>query len=145
MAYCTRADIEVLVSSETLRQLTDDSSAGDVDNDIIDACIAAADETVDGYLRGRYTVPLTTDPVPRVVMGISRDLTLYELFSRKGEGGVPEIFSSRKNDAMKKLKDIAGGDLVLGLAASDAQLGVAILVDKTDEDRVFPPSLLDGF
>jgi phage gp36-like protein len=108
MAYCTRADIEALVSAETLRQLTDDEQAGDVDDSIVDACIASADASIDGYLRGRYTVPLATVPVPQLVLDISRDIAVYNLFSRKGEGGVPEIFSSRKNDARKQLKD--GGD-----------------------------------
>lgn len=145
MAYCTRADIEALVSAETLRQLTDDSQAGDVDDSIVDACIASADASIDGYLRGRYTVPLATVPVPRVVLDISRDLAVYDLFSRKGEGGVPEIYLSRKNDAKKQLKDIAEGILVLEVATPDAQLGVSIAVDKTDDDRVFSPTVLQGF
>jgi phage gp36-like protein len=145
MAYCTRADIEALVSAETLRQLTDDEQAGDVDDSIVDACIASADASIDGYLRGRYTVPLATVPVPQLVLDISRDIAVYNLFSRKGEGGVPEIFSSRKNDARKQLKDIAEGILVLGVATPDAQLGVSIAVDKTDDDRVFSPTVLQGF
>ncbi len=145
MAYSTQADIEVMVSPTRLIELTDDSQAGSVDAAVLDACIATADAYIDGYLRGRYTLPIQTTPLPPELVAISRDLSIYEIYSRKGEGGVPEEVRNRRKDAQQRLADIAKGILVLGIAPPDAHQSVPILVDKTEADQEFPKRWLDRF
>jgi phage gp36-like protein len=143
MAYCTQTDIEVLVSEEVLLQLTDDADEGSVDETKVADAIEQADALIDGYLRGRYSVPLTT--VPTLVMGLSRDIAIYELFSKKGERGVPEEYRLRKDKAEQKLVQIQKGVIGLPVTAPDAKEATPIVVSKTAADRVFTKTLLDGY
>ena len=63
MRYCTRADIGSAIPEMTLIQLSnDDPSAMQPNESVIEDGVRQAEELVDGYLRGRYTLPL--DPVP---------------------------------------------------------------------------------
>lgn len=141
MAYCAQADIEVMVSPQSLQKLTDDLGDGVTDEDKLAAIIAQVDAVIDGYLRGIYTVPLAVTPVE--IMGLSRDLVIYELYRRRGV--VPEQYVTAKTDADRRLRDIKNGLLVLNVAPPDAHQSVPILVDKEESDRVFPNELLDRF
>jgi len=63
------------MSNDELIQLTDDSNTGVADQDLISKAISAAQDTIDGYLRGRYPVPLAS--VPGIVKNIAADLAAY--------------------------------------------------------------------
>ena len=80
MAYSTATDLANYIPSEQIRQLTDDNDTDEIDQDKLNDCIRRADDLIDSYLRGRYTVPLTT--VPALIRDISTKLASYFLFKR---------------------------------------------------------------
>ena len=66
MHYCTRADIGKAIPELTLTQLSNDDPTAELpDESVIEDGVRQAEELVDGYLRGRYDLPL--DPVPSVL------------------------------------------------------------------------------
>ena len=66
MHYCTRADIGKAIPELTLIQLSNDDPTAELPNEsVIEDGVRQAEELVDGYLRGRYDLPL--DPVPSVL------------------------------------------------------------------------------
>jgi phage gp36-like protein len=72
MRYCTREDLGDAIPLMTLTQLSnDDPGARQPDEHVIASSVRQAEELVDGYLRGRYHLPL--DPVPTVL----RDAVIY--------------------------------------------------------------------
>jgi phage gp36-like protein len=138
-------DIQAQVREETIVRLTDDNGAGAIDTDKVNAAIKAADDLIDGFLRGRYSVPLTGVPVPGIILNVSRDLAIYEIYSRRGEGGVTENVRARAQDARKLLLQIQKGEVTLGLAAPDAETSDPFQVSKESQDRLFGPETLGAF
>lgn len=108
--YCTQADIEA--SEQDLIELTDDSNSGVIDQSIIDKAVTNAVELIDGYLRGRYTLPL--DPVPGLLTTLAADITLYRLYARRTRLAIPESLSDRYKNALKVLDNIQKGMVALG-------------------------------
>ena len=58
MDYCTIEDIELHTSTPTLSQLTSDDGTEAINRDVAQESILYASTLIDGYLRGRYTLPL---------------------------------------------------------------------------------------
>lgn len=118
MPYCAQADLTA--PADDLLQLTDDEGSGEVNTDIIDQHIAIADELVDGYLRGRYPVPL--DPVPGIIRVCAADITLYRLYGRRAHVEPPKDLLDRYKNALKLLETIQKGAIVLpGATAADVR------------------------
>ena len=81
MDYCTIEDIETYVSTSTLIQLTSDYEQDEVDRVVAEEAIIYSSTLIDGYLRGRYTLPLDARfPLLRIV---AIDLSVYRLYSRR--------------------------------------------------------------
>ncbi|MDP2153808.1 MAG: DUF1320 family protein [Methylotenera sp.] len=76
---------------------------------LINSKLLDAESTVNGFLSGRYSVPLVT--VPRLVMTITCDLTRYALY----DDMATEAISNRNADALKLLKSISKGEISLGI------------------------------
>lgn len=81
---------------------------------LIDTAIADADGEIDGYLAKRYPVPLTV--IPKVINKFSKDIALYNLFSRMGieKDSDAEIYLTRYNAAIKFLTLVAEGKVAIG-------------------------------
>ena len=70
--YITREDIKAAVSLAELTQLTNDiGGSTEPDWAVVDRAIAYACEIADGYLMGRYTLPL--EPVPSILRPVCSD------------------------------------------------------------------------
>jgi phage gp36-like protein len=117
MAYCTLADIDI--PTKDLIELTDDNNAGVVDQTVIDKAIAAAGELIDGYLRGRYTLPLV--PLPGLMKTLALDLVVYRLYTRRVRLTPPEAVADRYKNSIKILDQIATGKISLGTEAVNGQ------------------------
>lgn len=76
---------------------------------LINSKLLDAESTVNGFLSGRYAVPLIT--VPRLVMTITCDLTRYALY----DDMATEAISNRNADALKLLRSISKGEISLGI------------------------------
>lgn len=142
MAYATLTDIERQMDPVDLVQLTDDGRTGEIDTDVVDRALADADEEVDGYLGGRYPVPL--DPVPGIIRKTSVDIAIWNLWSRR-RAEVPEARKTRYENAIRFLGKVAEGKISLGSEDPDGNPPSASGIGSTGEDQVFTPSKLGRF
>lgn len=113
--YIRAADLTDVIDEMTLRQLSNDNSRTTESNETVlsKACEYAC-ETVDGYLRARYLLPL--ESVPTLVRNICLQLARYWLYSRRPDGkGFPPNVKDTHAQALKDLERIADGKLHLGL------------------------------
>lgn len=113
--YIQAQDLTDVMDEITLRQLSmDNSRATEVNQAVIAKACEYATETVDGYLRARYLLPL--NQVPTLVRNICLQLARYWLYSRRPEGkGFPDNVKETYSQALKDLERIASGKLHLGL------------------------------
>lgn len=113
--YIQAQDLTDVMDEVTLRQLsTDNSRATEANQAVIAKACEYATETVDGYLRSRYQLPL--NQVPTLVRNICLQLARYWLYSRRPDGkGFPPNVKDAHAQALKDLERIADGKLHLGL------------------------------
>ena len=119
MRYCTRADIGNAIPELTLIQLSnDDSAAMSPNENVIEDGVRQAEELVDGYLRGRYNLPL--DPVPTVLRDAVVYLARHWLYQRRPEGALPDAVKDSRKDTIKLLESIRDGVVTLGMPTGQA-------------------------
>ena len=119
MRYCTLADIAKAIPPVTLLQLSNDDPAAEQPNEsVIEDGVRQAEELVDGYLRGRYVLPL--DPVPTVLRDAVVYLTRYWLYQRRPEGGLPDVVKDGRKDTLRLLETIRDGVVTLGMPSGQA-------------------------
>lgn len=142
MPYCTLDDIKALVSEAELVQLTDDEGMGEIDVAKVNAAISRADEFIDGFLRGRYTLPLV-EPIPALIKAISADLAVFYLHERRLGLKMPESLEERYKRALVALDKIQNGTITLGTASGDTPTPGEYKTNKSAQDKVFKQELLD--
>jgi phage gp36-like protein len=108
MAYCTQSDLLTLIPLRELAELTTDSGETP-DSQVVAEAINRAEAEIDAYLGSRYALPLT--PVPDQVKGLSIDMALYHLYSRRSVA--PPIRRQKYEAALSLLKQIAAGEAVV--------------------------------
>ena len=141
MAYTTKvAIIKQRIPEDDLIQLTDDNEIGAVDSDVVDGVISQQDELINGYLRGRYDVPL--DPVPGLVASLAIDLCAYAFYCRRAHIEIPEPIEKSYNNALKLLREIQSGTVLLGTETGEASLGTA---QSSGPGRIFDSDTLANF
>lgn len=119
MHYCTRADIGKAIPELTLIQLSNDDPTAELpEESVIEDGVRQAEELVDGYLRGRYDLPL--DPVPSVLRDAVVYLTRHWLYQRRPEGAIPEAVKDSRKDTLKLLESIRDGVVTLGMPTGEA-------------------------
>jgi phage gp36-like protein len=129
MSYATIDDLKKQLPEDMLVQLTDDAGAGAIDAVVADNALETAAVEIDGYLAGRYTLPLS--PVPAVVVKLAVDIAVYNLYARRG--GPPEHWQKRYDNTIRFLERI--GDGRIGLGADDPTEG------SSDAEAVVPVRL----
>ena len=118
MGYSTRAEVREMLKDDALNTIIGDTFEEDEAEreakigPIID--MAIGDAEIDGYLAKRYRVPF--DPVPRVLNKFSKDIAIYNLYSRIGidEGESEKNYLNRYNSAIKFLTLVAEGKVNIG-------------------------------
>lgn len=113
--YCTVGDILYQVDEKELIQLTDDEDLGSINESVVLRAILDASSLIDSYCAGRYRIPFL--PVPEIVRQLCVDITVYHLYSRRGDA-VPENRKARFDNALKLLDRIAKGLIILGAPGS---------------------------
>ena len=137
MTYCNSNDIEIQIGTNSLVQLTnDDSSQQTVDSVVVEEALIYSSTLIDGYLRGKYTLPLSTQfPLLRVV---AIDICIYRLYSRRIYTDIPETISENYKNAIRTLEQLKKG--VITLESSDNQevkSSGEYRTNKTVLDRLF--------
>lgn len=102
--YCTLDDIEKHTSTPILIQLTSDDGQEIVDKTVVEEALLYSSALIDGYLRGRYSLPLDICfPLLRV---LAVDLSVYRLYSRRMRNEMPEVIETAYKNAIATLRDI---------------------------------------
>ena len=105
MAYCTPTDIELQVGTAILVQLTNDNpEQNTIDQAVCEEVLIYSSTLIDGYLRGKYHLPLSSHyPLLRI---IAIDLSIYRLYSRRIYTEIPETVLNAYKNAIKTLEDL---------------------------------------
>lgn len=147
MNYCTIDDIEKHTSSPTLIQLSSDDGQEAVNRVVVEEAILYASTLIDGYLRGRYSLPLDTHfPLLRI---IAIDLSVYRLYSRRMRNEMPEVIETAYKSAIATLRDIQKG--VISLQSENDTLETSAFspdeyrTNKTILDRLFGKQRLSEY
>ena len=146
MDYCTITDIETHISTAALTQLTSDEG-NEIDLVVAEEAIIYASTLINGYLRGRYELPLNTRfPLLRI---IAMDIAVYRLYSRRMRTDVPEIISQQYKDAIKMLQNIQKGVITLEVLSEELTANKIKAGDyKTNKqylDRIFSKTKLNEY
>ena len=111
MEYCTIEDIETQTSTPTLIQLTSDDGQEAVNRVVALEAVLYSSTLIDGYLRGRYSLPLNTHfPLLRI---LAIDLSIYRLYARRMRNEMPEVIETAYKNAISTLRDIQKGVISL--------------------------------
>ncbi|MCL2790118.1 MAG: DUF1320 domain-containing protein [Desulfobulbus sp.] len=111
--YCAASDILTIMPETDLIELTDDTiPPADVKVAVVDRAVSDAGELIDGYLRGRYRLPLS--PVPGLLNTLAADIAVYRLYARRLRLTPPETVTERYKNALKLLELIQAGKVALG-------------------------------
>lgn len=111
MDYCTIEDIETQTSTPTLIQLTSDDGQEIVDRVVAQEAILYSTSLINGYLRGRYSLPLNIHfPLLRI---LAIDISIYRLYARRMRNEMPEVIETAYKNAIATLKDIQKGTITL--------------------------------
>lgn len=112
--YAAPADIEERYGAETLLLLTDRDRSGEADAAVAERALADAADEIEGYLAGRYELPLE----PGRAASLRRpavDIAVYRLAADAATA--TDERRRRYEDAVRYLERIASGEIRLGADA----------------------------
>ncbi len=143
MDYCTSDDIEIQIGKNSLVQLTnDDNTQQTVDPVVVEEALIYSSTLIDGYLRGKYNLPLNTQfPLLRV---IAIDICIYRLYSRRIYTDMPETISENYKNAIRTLEQLKKGVITLETSEStEVKTSGEYRTNKTELDRIFNKKVIN--
>ncbi len=109
MTYATPDDLERDIGADALTALSDRTGSGARDEAVIARALDDASAVIDGYLGGRYALPLATPPA---LLNTWCRVIAHQGLHVNGAG---EHVRTAYEDVMSQLKDVARGTLTLTL------------------------------
>jgi phage gp36-like protein len=132
VSYCTQQDLIDRFGEEELIQLTDRTiPATAIDATVVAAAIGDADNTINGYLVGRYELPLASNS-PELVRPAS-DLARYFLYGNQ----VTEEVETRKKDAIRYLELVGMGKIKISIDGAVAEAASTSLPEFSSDESAF--------
>lgn len=131
MRYAEASDLILRYGEQELLRLTDLTGSGVVDTATCNVALDDASALIDGYLAGRYPLPLLH--VPTALVPICCDIARHRLYGDQA----PEQIAKRNEAALAFLKSVGKGELALGLASDGESLESQNLAQLTSDGRVF--------
>lgn len=110
--YAQVDDFVVRIGERESIELTDREMLGVVGEEVLLVSLSDSSSQIDGYLSGRYKLPLAT--VPQNLVRICCDLARYHLTSKSSVTMTEEV-ENRYKLCLKELEQISKGVVVLGL------------------------------
>lgn len=115
--YLSPEELLAFMPGKSVAQLTnDDPKAEKADMAKVQEAVRAAEELANGYLRGRYALPLST--VPTLLRDVVRTIARFKLYERRPESKMPDTVLETYKAAVKTLEQIRSGRITLGVAAT---------------------------
>ncbi|MFT0531606.1 gp436 family protein [Castellaniella hirudinis] len=135
--YCSLDDLRASIAARTLVELSQDDAtkvrAGEQDAAVIQRAIDQAEDLIDGYLRNRYTLPLSS--VPTVIRDLAVSLARHALYARRPERDLPATVKSTYDGSIHTLGLIRDNRVSLGLPDGRAQGEPGKVLVKTRPKR----------
>jgi len=141
MTYCTQAQLTDRFGEGRIIALTDRGPIplGVIDTAVLARALADTDAVIDGYLSGRYALPLAATPA--LVADLAQAIALWKLHSSEPEAKVKADYDA----AMKLLREIAQGVVLLSIAGVEPAASGNSGVQIVDRDREFTADNMRGF
>jgi phage gp36-like protein len=111
--YASSDDMIESFGEREARTLSDRELAGSVDADVLGKGLAKATDEINGYIAGRYKLPLPQ--TPPILKGICCDIARYRLTGT--ERTCSDEIRDRYRDAIRYLEKVANGTVTLGVFA----------------------------
>ena len=144
MSYATPQDIMNRYPNRDLVQLTnEDPTITTINTAALQQALDDASAEIDGYLGGRFTLPLTD--APEVLNRLVCDVAIYRLQSLRP---IHDLADARRryHDAIAMLTRVASGEMTLGSGADGRETSIAQSAEQAAEPvRVFNRKRLKGF
>lgn len=133
MPYATQAALEERFGTAELAELTDRVNGEVIDTTVVTRALSDAQAEIDGYLAGRYQLPLAT--VPEILVRLNCDMARYYLHAE----GATETVRDRYTDAVRLLRAIGSGDVKLdgGEALAASRQGNEAMVTAPSRPTAF--------
>ena len=141
MAYATITAMQQRFGERDLIYLSEreDGPVDVINTAVIEQAINDASDVINGYLAGRYELPLVT--VPNLLEQFCCDIARYKL----GTNDVPEHVGTRYKDAIKFLMSVAKGELSIGVDALGQDAKVQDTATIQSAGTVFSREKSKGF
>jgi len=144
MSYATPQDIINRYPNRDLVQLTnEDPTITTINTAVLQQALDDASAEIDGYLGGRFTLPLTD--VPEVLNRLACDLAIYRLQSLRP---IHDLADARRryDDALAMLSKVASGEMTLGIGADGNETAIAQGAEEVlGPVRIFNRKSMRGF
>lgn len=139
--YCTALDMVSRFGEQDLILLAwrEGIPDGELNTPVLEQCIKDASAEINGYIAGRYPLPLTA--VPDVLVRHCCDIARYLL----GGDRVPEQVQKRYDSVISYLVKVGKGDLSLGLAADQPTEPTGVIAVVESDGHVFGRRNSKGF
>ena len=113
--YIIADDLAQAMSRAELVQLTNDDPRTTSPNaDVVQAALRYASDLIDGYMRGRYPLPL--QEVPTVLQPLCINIARHFLHSRRiNRADFPKVLETGYTATIKTLEQIRDGKIHLGI------------------------------
>jgi len=131
MAYVDLADLNGQIPARFLTQALDDDGDGVID--AWEQVQTIVGEDVDSLLEGRFPVPLTMNPIPRIIRMAARAFACELCYRRRGTADSDNPWKSRADALRKTLQMITAGDVQLSVSPAPpdpAPAGSVIVFDS---------------
>jgi phage gp36-like protein len=101
--YATQTDLERRFGTDAVMELSDRTLSGVADADVIAHALDDAASIIDGYLAGRYALPLAFTPK---LLRVQAEAIAFYLLHRNG---APDAVVRGYQDALQTLKNLSTG------------------------------------
>lgn len=141
MSYASLAQLIDRFGERMLVQLTDRESppTAEVVEAVVDQALADTDAVIDGYLGGRYALPLAT--VVPLLVDLALAIAIYKLHPYKPDPKIEKDYDG----ALRMLRDIANGTIRLSAAGLEPEARGDAGVQTNDRERPFTDENMKGF
>jgi phage gp36-like protein len=141
MTYCSLNQLIDRYGAALLTELSfrGDDRPGEPDAVLYARVIADADALIDGYLFGRYALPLAE--VPHLLVDLSQRIALYFAFGQMA----PDKVRRDYEDAIKTLTQISQGVVRLNIAGAEPATGGGEGVITNEPERPLSAATLKGY
>lgn len=148
--YIAVSDLFTRMSEQdAVRLSNDDYTATQINEEVVNEIIDTAEEMLNSFVRGRYTVPLA--PVTKLIKSMVLDIAVHGLYSRRTNITIPEPVRDAYNNTIKMLGLIQERKMHIGVSEIQSGIdggisgGADIRVNKTPEDRLFGKENLEKY